>query len=1304
MFDVSPSVTRHSQRGIALVITLIMLAVTLVMAVAFLAIARRERNAATTATDTAVARLADDAALAAAQAQIAANILATTNPYNYSLLVSTNYQNGAGFFTGVASPTNVNYDFYNGTGLGPVSGNDLVQNIANLYLLPRAPVFVNNPNTGSNDFRFYLDLNRNGAFDPNGSVTNVDNLGNAILGANGSPLVTVQGDPEWVGVLEHPDQPHGPNNPFVARYAFLAQPAGNSLDLNYIHNQTLNTGLGVQDGFFRNESVGSWELNLAAFLTDLNTNEWDTAGAPYLYQRPGGFPNSGTAFSDALSLLSWRYAGNYNSLAVPFGNFYTALANGNVDDYTLGYLMTNTALPAVFPPNNAPWAGSDNTNRYFALPSDVFDPTKNLGNFPVRLAAAGKSVATYDRYTYYRMLDELGTDSTADDSRMNLNYSNAVVTYNGSGMMTSVTIIPGAETNATPWRPLDFFNAAADRMLRYYTANWASANFGAFTNTFGASVTGAFGVASIPVYINGQMVYTPAVNRILQLAANIYDASTTNFYPSVFRPTFLVTNQNGFKNVYINGYNYVDNVAWPGDLRFSIPFDASTIASTMPVGPVPSNDNIYGVPWIIGAKKWMPNFNQFYMLNAVEVTRKVQVTKPNIGALVSSFTTNQMYIFSITNYLGCSLWNSYTNTYNTANGFTIVASDLLSMSLTNSDPNFTSIGFNNYQVVSSNLPTFNSWTNTVWSASPPNVGVDAYGAFVVPFNGAAVLLTNSIYRYGGFNGNAAPYLDPFNPSYQTNVFTPALPQFGLLTTNRLQVFILDGTHVLDYVHFAGPDSSRNLNAELADPNSQDQSGNLYLWSTNPVTAGSPNGTPEGVVAQVMVSQGPPATPANYNPKFWQIPPNMPAGLPKTPAGAQQFFAAFFNDNRLQYGVFINNGKRYTNTLLQAQAPYTPTRLVYDYETWQANDPLVHYLASDLNYNNPGTTGLQRSDQPDTAIASLNISLYGTTKRWSPWGANYNIFTTAPNNYVDATWQTALKDSLVWRPDNWDFPNGMYPSVGWLGRVHRGTPWQTVYLKSSDILTNTGTAIGMNSWAQWTGDLQNNFDATNSAPLQDAGLFDLFSTAPNGNATHGTLSVNQVHLAAWSAVFSGLMAMTNASADFNGYTAAPAVAGVVIPPAGPDSVNSAVALLVNGTLGINATRANTVNADGVTGAFEHVGDILRTPALAELSPFLNTGDTLQKRYGISDELYEWLPQQTLGLLRASSTPRYVVYCYGQTLRPAPGGVVTASGQYFGLVTNYQITAESAARAVIRVDNATTKAPRVIIESYVPLPPK
>ena len=51
------------------------------------------------------------------------------------------------------------------------------------------------------------------------------------------------------------------------------------------------------------------------------------------------------------------------------------------------------------------------------------------------------------------------------------------------------------------------------------------------------------------------------------------------------------------------------------------------------------------------------------------------------------------------------------------------------------------------------------------------------------------------------------------------------------------------------------------------------------------------------------------------------------------------------------------------------------------------------------------------------------------------------------------------------------------------------------------------------------------------------------------------------------------------------------------------------------------------------------------------------------------------------------------------------VAAGAGQrpYFDMVTNYQITAESAARAVIRVDNATT-ARRVVVESYVPLPPK
>ena len=151
--------SQPSQRGIALVITLILLSVTLVMALAFLAISHRERNAVATSTDTATARLAADSALANAEAQIIANALSATNPYNYTLLVSTNY----------IPPTTFN----------------LLQDLASLQISPRAPVFVitNQQFPSAKDNRFYLDLNRNGMDDTNGFVADGTNY--------------EIGDPEW---------------------------------------------------------------------------------------------------------------------------------------------------------------------------------------------------------------------------------------------------------------------------------------------------------------------------------------------------------------------------------------------------------------------------------------------------------------------------------------------------------------------------------------------------------------------------------------------------------------------------------------------------------------------------------------------------------------------------------------------------------------------------------------------------------------------------------------------------------------------------------------------------------------------------------------------------------------------------------------------------------------------------------------------------------------------------------------------------------------------------------------------------
>jgi len=84
------------------------------------------------------------------------------------------------------------------------------------------------------------------------------------------------GDPEWIGILEHPDQPHSANNKFLGRYAYLVVPSGKALDVNYIHNDAaLSRRSSGNFAYSRDMGVGSWEINLAAFLADLNTNQWD---------------------------------------------------------------------------------------------------------------------------------------------------------------------------------------------------------------------------------------------------------------------------------------------------------------------------------------------------------------------------------------------------------------------------------------------------------------------------------------------------------------------------------------------------------------------------------------------------------------------------------------------------------------------------------------------------------------------------------------------------------------------------------------------------------------------------------------------------------------------------------------------------------------------------------------------------------------------------------------------------------------------------------------------------------------------
>src|ERR1039458_7498249 len=754
------SIVNRKSSGIALVITLIMLAVTLVMAVAFLALARRERGRLTTVTDTTTAQLAADSGVANAEAQIAANMLygtlngSSSNAFNLHLLVSTNYINPAGFDPapnfGSPNPTNGNYDhLLNSSTL--LSADQRNQNIANLFFLPRPPVAI--LTNQAFDFRFYLDLNENAKYDQYGSVPQIGPAGGFFHpdgtednqpGDVGTNLVP-GGDPEWVGVLEHPDQPHGPNNHFLSRYAFIALPVGNTLDLNAIHNQVLDeknanptVSFNASDAFFRNQGVGSWEINLAAFLADLNTNKWgQVIGTPangndtYYYYQYQPYVNHGFAFYDAQALLAYRYSNNYNTLTNALGVFANPASYPyNIGGYSDGSLQTtlNPNLLIGSDTLSYRWPGSDNMNHFFT-PSDFFDVNKTaMGVSPVLVAAgndftghllaAGNANSTYDRYTYYRMLDQLGTDSTVESGKLNLNYCNVNTNFIGlNGVVTSaIGVIAGAETNLVKWNPQNFFLAAADQLLRTYSAQWFASDPTNFLATYygtiprgyldatGLGVTNLpyFGqtnqipmlsITNIPVMVGSNFVYTPAVHRLLQLAANLYDATTNGNHnlPHVFRPVFERDNNPTVRNrnVRIVSYVPVTSVSGVNDLQLSAPQDVTQLASYVnPNTPIVNGSgpvNVYGVPWIIGAKKDLPGFNQFHLISTAQVTRKLQITRTKSDPATATYTTNQMYVFSMSNSVGISFWNSYSNNY--PRPLTVYAQNLFYMTLTNNNGN-----------------------------------------------------------------------------------------------------------------------------------------------------------------------------------------------------------------------------------------------------------------------------------------------------------------------------------------------------------------------------------------------------------------------------------------------------------------------------------------------------------------------------------------------------------------------------------------------------------------------------------------
>jgi hypothetical protein len=1254
-------------------------------------------------------------------------MIATGSKLHYDLFSSRSYVNRNGFKTQSKTdpdPNNVSYTYADGS---PVSQSDFMQVVANLEYDPRAPVFVPNPTNSSlpADFRFYLDFDRNRRFEDNGLLPEIDALGNTNRQSGTNVFRWMVGDPEWVGVLERPDLPHSETNRFIGRMAYLALPVGKTLDMNFIHNQTdFKTGdddmtpIPARNGFSRNQGYGPWEINLAAFLRELNTNlyAWPAATYKFLPQQA----QTGFSFDDARALLNFRYTGRRSYLSNAFSIGPNNFAADFIDNYGDGPLVFGPYPdPKVNGSNfseddpKRPWPGSLSSNAFTDV-QQLFTVGNYSPGFTNRLQQpmAPTRKSTYDRYTFYRLLSQLGVDSSpAHKGKLNLNYQNTI------GELTN---------NLIPWtNALAFFTNAADMMLKASVEQQVRTYGRAvYTNFFigDTPLRPEFSLTNILIYAtprtnlnpNTLIVtneYTAPIHRLLQVAVNIYDNTTNKgpsypYYPTVFRPYFYKTPT----NLSIAGFLEITNVNDRNQMP-QIWTNAATWVTQSPsqVGLF-TNINVYGQPFIVGVKKGHPNFNEFAIENVVEISRKIELGKANAGASVTQ--TNEQYVVSIQSRLGSEAWNSYRTNYNRP--VRIFAEFVSEVALSNRPPT----GLFEVPIISWPQGGFSTNYNLVsWPGRTNQNG----GNFQVPMVRSVNYLQDAVYM----GGNGPTYFTLSN-----SVFGPLVdaPHFRLYTTNRVRFMITalsgpDAGRIIDFVNLDDLKTVLDIGTLLRPQSGSQVPGQspaiseTLFWDTNRIGL---SGMTVGISNQLAMSRGD----LTLDEATWK---KYSKYLPSDRDRSIDEFRVFSGTNQTLTGLPALKAE---DLGTRHQAPFTPTRRIYARYSWQANDPLVHYMNTDLAMSDAAGRTLPDEKPKTIPYDDLTIAkqwnIGRPNIRYEPWDSSG----TSKSPTANPITQIGFKDPNIRNSDDWRFPivtsptNYLrFPSIGWLGRVHRGTPWQTIYMKPIVRgIDAQGRPVPLIDPTTWYNNWAHNIG---SFPSQDYKLFDLFTVAPTESATRGLLSVNQEGQAAWSAVLSGITVFTN---NISNEAIAPPDA-----PADPYTQGYTTLLVEPGSkqlsnivASINFVRTNQFDVGPITDparpqvtydfyrkqvfgtgnnldVFEHVGDVLNAPLMSRLSPYLREEGQQASKVWV-DEAVERIPQQIMSLLQRDE-PKFVVYAFGQSLKPAPHSLVT-SANFYNLCTNYQITGEVISKTTFRVEGELNNAKnplRAVVESYNVLPP-
>ena len=498
------------------------------------------------------------------------------------------------------------------------------------------------------------------------------------------------------------------------------------------------------------------------------------------------------------------------------------------------------------------------------------------------------------------------------------------------------------------------------------------------------------------------------------------------------------------------------------------------------------------------APKGWPSFNEFGMQTMLQVTRKLQFVRDTNSTAwpLPVARTNQMYLLGISNVLGVEGWNSYTSAFPRSLELMAVVDQFGTVSnesvvVTGPDGSLLSHVYSFSMI--SNFPS------QAWPAFSNNA-VD--GSFTIPLFTNYWFLSNCQYQFGT-GPEMARFVSLSGIFESSSPSKFSVPHWWLSLRTRLR-FILVDTSVNRIVDYVNLDSTENPLDIIGLIMQGGYCGTVYTpngsdgaeWCTNRVDGSNSEHVPtSGIVNQIGVCQG------------WITPTSWYNYLISAPFGGDINRSIRFFD--FQFGLGASDGTYGISNVFYA--PFSPYRNIYYSVGWSANDPTVHYTLGDLL--DPQITNRLNVDAVPTAVDSIT-NLGRMNRRYEPWGGGGNPVGSSSKTKYDLT----VKDPLVTRSDDWNFPTNQGLDLTSFGRVHRGTPWQTIYLKAP--------AASSSTWLNWVG--TNVTAAQQMHPTNDWQMVSLLLPLLNTNDPRNLLSVNEPNVAAWCGALDGITALTNIS--------------------------------------------------------------------------------------------------------------------------------------------------------------------------------